>query len=107
MPAPHPRRPWRFTVASAVSATLLAVIAGCGEPSHAGNAATAPAGVAGSGASATTAASPTPSASATPTKTASPSGKTFMGKNTVSIGRTSTGKRSVDAPFDAQYQYVV
>ena len=39
MPAPHPRRPWRFTLASAVSATLLAVVAGCGEPSHAGNAA--------------------------------------------------------------------
>ena len=41
MPAPHPRRPWRFTLASAVSATLLAVVAGCGEPSHAGHAAAA------------------------------------------------------------------
>jgi hypothetical protein len=30
-----------------------------------------------------------------------------MGKSTVLIGRTSTGKASVDAPFDAQYQYVV
>ena len=46
MPTPHPRRPWRFTVASAVAATLLAVVAaGCGEPSHAGNAAAALAGV--------------------------------------------------------------
>jgi len=115
MPAPHPRRPWRFTLACAVSAALLAVVAGCGEPSHAGNGAAAPAGVA------TTAASSTPSAGAsTPTKAASataavsstPSGKanasvTFMGKSTVLIGRTSTGKPSVDAPFDAQYQYVV
>src|SRR3954451_4999837 len=63
MPAPHPRRRWRFTLASAVSATLLAVVAGCGEPSHAGNVAAA--------VSATTVASPTPSASAsTPTEAA-------------------------------------
>ena len=32
---------------------------------------------------------------------------TFMGKSTVLIGRTSTDQPSVDAPFDAQYQYVV
>jgi len=108
MPAPHPRRPWRFTLASAVSVTVLA-----------GVAAAAPAGVA------TTAALPTTSARAsTLTKAApatgavwtvphqhgsAPTGQfaTFMGKTTVSIGRTSTGQPSVEAPFDAQYQYVV
>ena len=41
MSAPYPRRRWRFASASAVSATLLAAVAGCGEPSHAGNAAAA------------------------------------------------------------------
>jgi hypothetical protein len=115
MPTPHPRRPWRFTVAVAVSATLLAVVAGCGEPSHAGNAAAAPAGVA------TTAASPTPSARAsTPTKAApataavssTPSGKanasvTFMGKSTVSIGGGMTDASAAGAPFDMRYQYLV
>ena len=118
MPTPHPRRPWRFTVVSAVSATLLAVVAGCGEPSHAANAAAAPAG---SEASATTAASPTPSASAsTPTKAApataavssTPSGKanasvTFMGKSTVSIGGGMTDGSAAAAPFDMRYQYLV
>jgi hypothetical protein len=136
MPAPHPRRRWRFTLASAVSATLLAVVAGCGESSHAGNAAGAPAGVARSEASATTAASSTPSASAsTPTKAASstpsagastptraapataavsstPSGKanasvTFMGKSTVSIGAGMADASAAAAPFDVRYQYLV
>lgn len=117
MPAPHPRRRWRFTLASAVSATLLAVVAGCGPPSQAGTAAAA--------ASATTAASPTPSASAsTPTKAASataavspvphkhgpaPTGNsvTFMGKSTVSIGGGMTDASAAAAPFDIRYQYLV
>jgi hypothetical protein len=134
MPAPYPRRRWRFTLASAVSATLLAVVAGCGEPSHAGNTAAAPAGVAGSETSATTAASPTPAATtpsagaSTPTKAApttaavsstpsgavssTPSGKanasvTFMGKSTVSIGGGMTDASAAAAPFDVRYQYLV
>ena len=41
MPAPYPRRRWRFVLAGAVSAVLLAGVAGCGEPSHAGNASAA------------------------------------------------------------------
>ena len=120
MPAPHPRRPWRFIVASAVSATLLAVVAGCGGPSHAGHAG-APAGVAGSEASATTAASPTLSAGAsTPTKAApataavssTPSSKAnasvaFMGKSTVLIGGGMTDASTAAAPFDVRYQYLV
>jgi len=124
MPASHPRRRWRFALASAVSAALLAVVAGCGESSHAGNAgnaAAAPAGVAGSEAPATTAASPTPSAGAsTPSKAApattavssTPSGKanasvTFMGKSTVSIGGGMTDASAAAAPFDVRYQYLV
>src|SRR4051812_25668596 len=79
MPAPYPRRRWRFVVAGAVSAVLLAGGASCGEPSHAREAsAPAPAaafpwGAAGSETSATTAASPTASTGAsTPTKVAPP-----------------------------------
>src|SRR4051812_26928977 len=80
MPAAHPRHRWRLALASAVSATLLAMVAGCGEPSRAGTAAAAapaadsPGSAAGSEASsATTAASPTPSASAsTPGKATPP-----------------------------------
>src|SRR3954454_15532449 len=46
MLAPHTRRLWRFTLASSVSVTLLAVVSIYGKPWHVGNVAPAPAGVA-------------------------------------------------------------
>ena len=91
MPAPHPRRAWRFTLASALSVTLLA-------------------GAAASASTPTEAAPATAAVSPVPHKRGSAAtGKfaTFMGKTRVRIGRMSTGRRSVEAPFDVQYQYVV
>ncbi|WP_083802268.1 expansin EXLX1 family cellulose-binding protein [Micromonospora sp. ATCC 39149] len=43
MPPLHPRRPWRIAFASAVSAVVLASVAGCGGPSPAWHAAPTPA----------------------------------------------------------------
>lgn len=42
MPPLHPRRRWRFAFVSAVSAAVLAAVAGCGEPSRDGHAAATP-----------------------------------------------------------------
>ena len=119
MPYLHPRCRWRSALASALAAAMLAVVAGCGEPSRVGTAADTPvAGTQASGAtgaeSPTGAASPATSASAStasggpsPHSTSgSSSTKRFMGSSTVLIGASMADESANAAPFDLRYAYV-
>jgi hypothetical protein len=117
MPAPHPRRRWRFALASAGSAVMLAVVAGCGEPSQAGHGApgaSTPVSVADGAGSQTGVAPPATSASAStagggPTPGATSGGgaaKRFMGSSTVLIGGSMNDASAKAAPFDMRYAYV-
>ncbi|MFL6112937.1 MAG: hypothetical protein ACJ786_16520, partial [Catenulispora sp.] len=93
MPAPYPaRRRWRFVVAGAVSAALLAGVASCGDPSRAGKtAAAAPAaGSPGSptaGQTSATTAAPTASTAASTPGTAAP---TTSAASSAPAGKAST-----------------
>ena len=116
MPAPHPHRRWRLALASAVSAAMVAVVAGCGGSSHAEDSAATPAASTESG-GANLAGSPTASASpaASVSASAGPSRGTtsggsstvrFMGSGTVLIGGSMEDSSAKAAPFDLRYAYV-
>ena len=119
MPAPHPRRRGRFALATALSAATLAVVAGCGEPSHGGDAAITPVAstqvkVADQAGSPPRATLPTPSASAItagggPTRGTTSAGKPakrFVGSSTILIGGSMSDASAIAAPFDVRYAYV-
>ncbi len=119
MPAPHPHRRWRFALASAVSAAMVAVVAGCGGSSHAGDAAATPAAstqvsVADGAGSPAGAATPTPAASASTPRVGPGRGTTsggsstvrFMGSGTVLIGGSMEDSSAKAAPFDLRYAYL-
>ncbi len=119
MPYLSPRRRWRFACASAVSAAVLVAVAGCGDRSHARDAAGTPVASTGvsvvdGAASPTGAASPSPSASASapgggPTRGTTSGGlatKRFAGSSTVLIGGSMSDASASAAPFDVRYAYV-
>jgi len=112
MPHLHASWRWRFALASAVSAAMLAVVAGCGAQSHAGHAAATPAA---SAQVSITEGAESPTASASPTSSASASRgaasgasstKRFMGSGTVLIGGSMNQDTANQAPFDLRYVYI-